>query len=37
VRGRLDDDIALVLLEYTGAETPAAPPLPSWEYGTAGS
>lgn len=37
VRGRLDDDIALVLLEYTGAETGSSAPLPSWEYGAAGS
>ncbi|GAA0808558.1 membrane protein [Spirilliplanes yamanashiensis] len=37
VRGRLDDDIALVLLEYTGADTGSAAPLPSWEYGAAGS
>jgi hypothetical protein len=37
VRGPLDDDIALVLLEYAGAEPGAAVPLPSWEYGAAGS
>ncbi|GGK95029.1 PP2C family protein-serine/threonine phosphatase [Mangrovihabitans endophyticus] len=37
VHGRLDDDIALVLMEYTGhAEAPAVP-VPSWEVGTAGS
>ncbi len=37
VRGRLDDDIALVLLEYAGAESATAAPVPSWEYGTAGN
>lgn len=31
VRGRLDDDIALVLMEYAGAGSPAGPPVPSWE------
>lgn len=31
VRGHLDDDIALVLMEYTGAQPPAGPPVPSWE------
>jgi phosphoserine phosphatase RsbU/P len=31
VRGRLDDDIALVLLEYAGAEPPPPAPSPSWE------
>lgn len=31
VRGRLDDDIALVLLEYAGAEPPPVGPSPSWE------
>ncbi len=35
VRGRLDDDIALVLMEYTGATSPAGPPVPSWELGAA--
>lgn len=34
VRGRLDDDIALVLMEYTGAQPVAAPSTPSWEVGT---
>jgi serine phosphatase RsbU (regulator of sigma subunit) len=32
VRGQLDDDIALVLVEYTGTMGPAAP-VPSWEIG----
>ncbi len=36
VYGRLDDDIALVLLEYAGAEAGPAAPVPSWEYGAAG-
>jgi serine phosphatase RsbU (regulator of sigma subunit) len=31
VRGRLDDDIALVLLEYAGSEPPPPAPSPSWE------
>lgn len=31
VRGRLDDDIALVLMEYAGANQPARPSAPSWE------
>lgn len=31
VRGRLDDDIALVLVEYAGAHPTAGPPGPSWE------
>lgn len=36
VRGRLDDDIALVLMEYVGATTqPATVNVPSWELGTA--
>jgi phosphoserine phosphatase RsbU/P len=35
VRGKLDDDIALLLLEYTGARPPAEPELPSWEIGGA--
>ena len=32
VRGQLDDDIALVLVEYTGTRSPAVP-VPSWEIG----
>lgn len=36
VRGRLDDDIALVLMEYTGAQPESAPMTPSWEVGAAG-
>jgi hypothetical protein len=36
VRGRLDDDIALVLMEYVGTSTsPATVNVPSWELGTA--
>jgi phosphoserine phosphatase RsbU/P len=35
VRGRLDDDIALVLVEYAG--TKATAPVPSWEIGGAGA
>jgi len=35
VRGQLDDDIALVLVEYAG--TKAAAPVPSWEIGGAGA
>lgn len=31
VRGRLDDDIALVLTEYSGARQQAGPAVPSWE------
>ncbi|GAA2368756.1 PP2C family protein-serine/threonine phosphatase [Dactylosporangium salmoneum] len=34
VRGRLDDDIALVLVEYQGVKP--APSVPSWEIGGAG-
>jgi sigma-B regulation protein RsbU (phosphoserine phosphatase) len=34
VRGRLDDDIALVLVEYQGVKPPAS--VPSWEIGGAG-
>ncbi|MET7393147.1 PP2C family protein-serine/threonine phosphatase [Dactylosporangium sp. NPDC005572] len=34
VRGRLDDDIALVLVEYQGVKTPST--VPSWEIGGAG-
>lgn len=33
VHGRLDDDIALVLMEYAGAEPTVANPVPSWEMG----
>jgi phosphoserine phosphatase RsbU/P len=33
VHGQLDDDIALVLLEYTGPQAVAAPAVPSWEVG----
>ena len=32
VRGRLDDDIALVLMEYSGANQPAQSSAPSWEF-----
>ena len=35
VRGRFDDDIALLLLEYTGAAPAAEPAIPSWEIGGA--
>jgi phosphoserine phosphatase RsbU/P len=31
VRGRLDDDIAMVLMEYAGSEAPPPGPSPSWE------
>ncbi|MGC5017442.1 PP2C family protein-serine/threonine phosphatase [Micromonospora sp. DT47] len=37
VHGRLDDDIALVLMEYTGPRTGATVPVPSWEVGAAES
>ncbi|HEX8630205.1 MAG TPA: PP2C family protein-serine/threonine phosphatase [Catenuloplanes sp.] len=37
VHGRLDDDIALVLLEYSGSHQVTAPAMPSWEVGAAGS
>jgi hypothetical protein len=37
VHGRLDDDIALVLLEYAGPDGGATVSLPSWEVGAAGS
>ncbi|MEU9825098.1 PP2C family protein-serine/threonine phosphatase [Micromonospora chersina] len=37
VHGRLDDDIALVLMEYTGPRTATAAPVPSWEVGAAES
>ena len=33
VRGRFDDDIALLLLEYTGAAPEAESAVPSWEIG----
>lgn len=33
VRGQFDDDIALLLLEYTGAAPEAEPTVPSWEIG----
>ncbi|MGC9666917.1 PP2C family protein-serine/threonine phosphatase [Planosporangium sp. 12N6] len=36
VRGRLDDDIALVLMEYAGAHD-ATDPVPRWEIGGASS
>jgi serine phosphatase RsbU (regulator of sigma subunit) len=35
VRGQFDDDIALLLLEYTGAAPEAEPAVPSWEIGGA--
>jgi phosphoserine phosphatase RsbU/P len=31
VRGRLEDDIAMVLMQYTGAESALPTPSPSWE------
>jgi hypothetical protein len=34
VQGRLDDDIALVLMEYAGATPAVASSVPSWELGT---
>ncbi|MEU6203007.1 PP2C family protein-serine/threonine phosphatase [Micromonospora musae] len=37
VHGRLDDDIALVLMEYTGARTGPGAAVPSWEVGAAES
>ncbi|AGL13589.1 PP2C family protein-serine/threonine phosphatase [Actinoplanes sp. N902-109] len=37
VQGQLDDDIALVLLEYAGPGAGPAVPMPSWEVGAAGS
>ncbi|PZF99836.1 PP2C family protein-serine/threonine phosphatase [Micromonospora deserti] len=37
VHGRLDDDIALVLMEYTGPRSDAATAVPSWEVGAAES
>jgi serine phosphatase RsbU (regulator of sigma subunit) len=35
VHGQLDDDIALVLMEYTGPEAVTTPTVPSWEVGAA--
>ncbi|MEO3775766.1 PP2C family protein-serine/threonine phosphatase [Micromonospora sp. B11E3] len=35
VHGRLDDDIALVLMEYAGPVSDATAPVPSWELGAA--
>jgi hypothetical protein len=37
VRGRFDDDIALILVEYTGAAPEPEPAIPSWEIGGARS
>ncbi|WP_433299703.1 PP2C family protein-serine/threonine phosphatase [Actinoplanes sp. CA-030573] len=37
VHGRLEDDIALVLMEYTGPGDGPTVPMPSWEVGAAGS
>jgi hypothetical protein len=37
VHGQLEDDIALVLLEYVGPDDGATVPMPSWEVGAAGS
>ncbi|MEU2613771.1 PP2C family protein-serine/threonine phosphatase [Micromonospora sp. NPDC007271] len=37
VHGRLDDDIALVLMEYTGPSTGVTAAVPSWEVGAAES
>ncbi|GAA3963585.1 PP2C family protein-serine/threonine phosphatase [Actinoplanes auranticolor] len=37
VHGQLEDDIALVLLEYTGPDGSASVAMPSWEVGAAGS
>ncbi|GIM97235.1 PP2C family protein-serine/threonine phosphatase [Paractinoplanes toevensis] len=37
VHGRLEDDIALVLLEYAGPDDGPTVPMPSWEVGAAGS
>jgi Stage II sporulation protein E (SpoIIE) len=37
VHGKLEDDIALVLLEYAGPDEGATVPMPSWELGAAGS
>ncbi|MFI1196106.1 PP2C family protein-serine/threonine phosphatase [Micromonospora sp. NPDC020750] len=35
VHGRLDDDIALVLMEYAGPSSAVTAPVPSWEVGAA--
>ncbi|MFY1658457.1 PP2C family protein-serine/threonine phosphatase [Micromonospora sp. WMMD1274] len=35
VHGRLDDDIALILMEYVGPRSTTASPVPSWEVGAA--
>ncbi|SCE86619.1 Serine phosphatase RsbU, regulator of sigma subunit [Micromonospora mirobrigensis] len=35
VHGRLDDDIALVLMEYTGSRSAVTAAVPSWEVGAA--
>ncbi|GAB3819311.1 PP2C family protein-serine/threonine phosphatase [Micromonospora zhanjiangensis] len=35
VHGRLDDDIALVLMEYAGPRPASGPAVPSWEVGAA--
>jgi hypothetical protein len=37
VHGQLEDDIALVLLEYGGPDGSAPVGMPSWEVGAAGS
>jgi phosphoserine phosphatase RsbU/P len=37
VRGQFDDDIALILVEYTGAAPAPEPAVPSWEIGGARS
>jgi serine phosphatase RsbU (regulator of sigma subunit) len=37
VRGQLDDDIALLLLEYAGPDDGPTVPMPTWEVGAAGS
>ncbi|MCI4063530.1 serine/threonine-protein phosphatase [Micromonospora sp. R77] len=37
VHGRLDDDIALVLMEYTGSRRAPSAAVPSWEVGAAES
>lgn len=34
VQYRLDDDIALILMEYTGPLQPSPTPMPSWEVGS---